>query len=73
MNKLKNSDKKTIELEEIERIFKVKEYMELYDLVNNFIKQKKIIEIKNSGGNGKTLTLYKRYRLLVEKKEHLIG
>jgi hypothetical protein len=70
MSKLKNLNKKTIELEDIERIFKVKEYRELCELVNNLIEQKEIVQIKNSGGNGKKPTLYKKYRLIEKSKDY---
>ncbi|SFC50729.1 Wadjet anti-phage system protein JetD domain-containing protein [Clostridium uliginosum] len=70
MVKLKNLNKKTIEIEEIERIFKVKSYEELYDLISNLMDKKEIIPIKSSGGNGKTPTLYKKYRLVEEEEDY---
>ena len=70
MSKLKNFDKKTIEIEEIERIFKVKHYKELYDLISILMDKKEIIPIKSSGGNGKTPTLYKKYRIIEENQDY---
>lgn len=70
MSKLKNLKKKTINLEEIEEIFKIREYKKLCDLIDDFIEKKQIAPIKNSGGNGKTPKLYKRYRLVPEKKNY---
>lgn len=70
MSKLKSLKKKTINLEEIEKIFKIREYKKLCDLVNDLIEKKEINPIKNSGGNGKTPKLYKRYRVVKEKKDY---
>ncbi|SHH89961.1 Wadjet anti-phage system protein JetD domain-containing protein [Clostridium grantii] len=70
MSKLRNLNKKTIELEEIEGIFKVQNYGQLCDVVKDLINKKEIVQIKNSGGNGKTPTLYKRYRIREEDKDY---
>ncbi|WP_252229736.1 Wadjet anti-phage system protein JetD domain-containing protein [Clostridium sp. ZBS15] len=70
MLKLKNLNKKTIELDEIEKIFKIKSYKELYKLVNTLINNKEINPIRSTGGNGKNPTLYKRYRVIEEEEDY---
>ncbi|WP_461205679.1 Wadjet anti-phage system protein JetD domain-containing protein [Clostridium sp. DL1XJH146] len=69
MNKLKKIEKRIITLEELEKIIGAKEYIELYNLINDMVENKQLIPVKNSGGNGKTPVLYKKYRVLKEKKE----
>lgn len=61
-------NKKTVELNELERKFKINEYKELCNLIYKLIDEGEIIPIKNSGGNGKKPTLYKKYKL-IEKEE----
>lgn len=74
MDKLKNYTKKFIGLDEIEKIYKTQTYEELCNAVNNLLKQKSILPVRSSGGNGKKPTLYKRYRLLSDnaKKSDLL-
>lgn len=68
MKSLHSFSKKIIELEDIEKIFKTECYEELCSVVAALIKEENISPVKNSGGNGKKPTLYKRYRIL-EKEE----
>lgn len=68
-------NKKTIELDEFEKIYKITEYNKLVKIVNLLIEKGEIIPIKNSGGNGKSPTLYKRYRVVakVQDNEEIIN
>lgn len=69
MSNLSSYGKKVIELDHIEKIYKTQSYDELCILITNLIKEEKLLPVKNSGGNGKKPTLYKRYRIL-EKNEN---
>jgi len=64
MKNLDSYNKKFIELDEIEKIYKTKCYDELYKIVAELIKEERLLPVKNSGGNGKRPTLYKKYRIL---------
>lgn len=64
MKNLSSINKKFIESDEIEKIYKTENYEELCKVVNNLLEEKKILPVKSSGGNGKKPTLYKRYRLI---------
>lgn len=57
-------NKKTITLEEIEKLYNVSSYNELYSLVSNLIENGKLEAIKSSCGNGKKPALYMRYRVV---------
>ncbi|MBI6874878.1 Wadjet anti-phage system protein JetD domain-containing protein [Clostridium aciditolerans] len=70
MKNLRNISKKFVELDEIEKIYKTETYEELCNIVNNLLKEKKILPVKSSGGNGKKPTLYKRYRLLSDSVDN---
>ncbi|WP_297632315.1 Wadjet anti-phage system protein JetD domain-containing protein [uncultured Clostridium sp.] len=63
-------NKKTIELYELEKKFKIENYNELYKLVNKLIDEEKMQPIKSSGGNGKKPTLYKKYRLIIKEENY---
>ncbi|MCI6190500.1 MAG: DUF2220 domain-containing protein [Clostridium sp.] len=62
--------KKKITLEEIKNLYKINEYLELYNLVKNLIENNEITPIKNSGGNGKNPALYNRYKIIVEEEDN---
>ena len=68
-------NKKIIELEEFEKIYKITEYRKLVEIVNLLIEKGEIIPIKNSGGNGKSPTLYKRYRVVpkIQDNEEILN
>ena len=63
---LSDYGKKVIEIEAIEKIFKIKSYEELCLLINKLLDEEKISPVKSSGGNGKKPTLYKKYRIIEE-------
>lgn len=74
MSKLNSIERKTIELDELEKIYKVDTYKEFYRIIEDLILENKIEPIASSGGNGKTPALYKKYRIikkLVDNKEIL--
>lgn len=64
MKGLNSYSKKVIELYDIEKIYKIESYDELCKLVADLIKEERLLPVKNSGGNGKKPTLYKKYRIL---------
>ncbi len=64
MSKLRRIEGKFIELDEIEKIYKIENYSELCNLVKGLIEDNVISPVKNSGGNGKIPTLFKRYRIM---------
>lgn len=68
-------NKKIIKLEEFEKIYKITEYRKLVEIVNLLIEKGEIIPIKNSGGNGKSPTLYKRYRVVpkIQDNEEILN
>lgn len=74
MKRLKNTDKKIIELDEMDRILNIATYRELYITINEMVEKGEIEPVKSSGGNGKKPPLYKKYRRLEHKenKSHLI-
>lgn len=61
---LEKLGKKYIDIDEIERLYKIHKYNALVELINKLVNENKISPIKNSGGNGKSPALYKRYRLI---------
>ena len=63
-------NKKTFDLDEIEKLYKISEYKKLVELINSLIAENKISPIKNSGGNGKTPTLHKRYRVIINEENN---
>ena len=63
-------NKKIIELEELEKIYKITEYTKLVEIVKMLMKKGEIVPIKNSGGNGKNPTLYKRYRVVSKSQDN---
>ncbi|NFO05069.1 hypothetical protein FDB23_13295 [Clostridium botulinum] len=67
---LSSIGKKTFGLEEIEKLYKITEYSQLVEKVKVLIEEAKIIPIKISGGNGKSPTLYKRYRVVPKVKDN---
>ena len=68
MNLLEKLKKKKITLDEIAASFKIKEYSQLYNLVNELVENEEILPIKSSGGNGKNPALYTKYKI-IEKSE----
>lgn len=69
--KLKDKfDKKKITVEEIEKIYKVNTYNDLYILVSKLIENNEIEAIKSSGGNGKKPALYKRYKIVEQENDN---
>jgi len=68
--KLKDKfNKKKITVEEIERIYKINSYSDLFTLISKLIENNEIEAIKNSGGNGKKPALYKRYRIIEDEDD----
>ena len=63
-------NKKKISLDDIKKIYKIKDYLELYKKVNEMINNNEILPIKNSGGNGKNPALYKRYKVILKEEEN---
>lgn len=61
---LNNYNKKVIEVDEIEKIYKCENYNALCIVIDELLKKEKLEPVKNSGGNGKRPTLYKKYRIL---------
>ncbi|VYU69860.1 hypothetical protein [Clostridium tertium] len=71
--KLKDKfNKKKIAIEEIEKVYKVSTYNDLYILVSKLIENNEIEAIKSSGGNGKKPALYKRYRIVEEEEDNSV-
>lgn len=71
--KLKDKfNKKKITIEEIEKVYKVSTYNDLYILVSKLIENNEIEAIKSSGGNGKKPALYKRYRIVEEEEDNSV-
>ena len=70
MSRLSDFNKNTIELEEIEKLYKISEYSKLCEMIDNLIEEKEISIIKSSGGNGKTPTLYKKYRIIRKSEDN---
>ncbi len=69
--KLKDKfNKKKITVEEIERIYKINSYSDLFTLISKLIENNEIEAIKNSGGNGKKPALYKRYRIIEDEDDN---
>ena len=60
---------KKVTLDEIEKAYKITDYRDLYLLIEKLINNNEIEPIKNSGGNGKKPTLYKRYRIVNEEED----
>lgn len=60
---------KKVTLDEIEKIYKITDYKDLYLLIEKLIYNNEIEPIKSSGGNGKKPTLYKRYRIVYEEED----
>ena len=63
-------NKKKISLDDIKKMYKIKDYLELYKKVNEMINNNEILPIKNSGGNGKNPALYKRYKVILKEEEN---
>ncbi len=59
---LSSFKRKRIELDELEKLFKIDTYFDLYVKVNELISENKIKPIISSGQNGKSPTLYKDIR-----------
>jgi len=70
MKELSNYSKKVIELDEIEKIYKTETYDVLCRVVDNLIKEERLLPVKSSGGNGKKPTLYKKYRILEKNTDN---
>lgn len=66
---LSNFKRKRIELDELEKLFKIDTYCDLYVKVNELISANKIKPIISSGQNGKSPALYKRYKIVDIKEE----
>lgn len=64
MKSIRNSGKKKITLDEISRVYKLKNYHSLVDFIMDKIEVGLIEPIRNSGTNGKTPALYNRYRII---------
>ena len=69
--KLKDKfNKKKITIEEIEKLYKVSTYNDLYILVLKLIENNEIEPIKSSGGNGKKPALFTGYRIVEEEEDN---
>ena len=64
MKDLKNFNNKTITLDQIEKIYKPKNYEELCKLIKENIDSAIILPIKNSKSNGKMPGLYMKYKII---------
>ncbi|ABG86588.1 Wadjet anti-phage system protein JetD domain-containing protein [Clostridium perfringens] len=67
---LSSFKRKRIELDELEKLFKIDTYCDLYVKVNELISENKIKPIISSGQNGKSPTLYKRYTIIDIKEDN---
>lgn len=67
---LSSYNKKFIELDEIEKLYRTETYDELCKLVSKLIEQERLSPVRKSGGNGKKPTLYKKYRILEKVEEN---
>ncbi|MCT8975908.1 DUF2220 domain-containing protein [Clostridium sp. CX1] len=67
---LNNYNKKVIELDQLEKMYKTETYNDLCKLITNLIKDEKLSPVKSSGGNGKRPTLYKKYRILQKGEDN---
>lgn len=72
MNLKDKFNKKKITLEEIEKIYKICTYSDLYKLILKLIESNEIEAIKSSGGNGKKPALYKRYKIVQQEEDNSI-
>lgn len=70
MKKLKHINKNTITLDEIEKMFNIKEYIELYKTVKELLENGELEIMKNSSGNGRNPGLYKKYRILKSQEDY---
>lgn len=66
MKKLDNYKGIFITIEELERVYKLSSYQDLYLKIKELQDENKLTPVKNSGGNGKKPTLYKKYRIVKE-------
>ena len=64
MKSIQNSGKKKITLDEISKMYKLKDYHSLVSFIMDKIEGGFIEPIRNSGTNGKTPALYNRYRII---------
>lgn len=64
----KNINKVKISLEELEKLYKVNEYLKLKDIIIELIDTEQIEPIKASGLNGKKPALFTMYRIIAKKE-----
>lgn len=70
-DKMKNLNKHKgtfITIEEIEKLYKISNYQELYLKIKELEADNRLTPVKSNGGNGKKPTLYKKYRIV--KRNH---
>lgn len=65
MKVLRNRIKRKINLDEISKLYKIDDYLDLVEFVIKNIKEENIRPIKSSGTNGKSPALYNSYMLIV--------
>lgn len=70
ISKLQKISKNKITLDELEKLYKVNNYNELYQIVINLVENKKIKIIKSSKTNGKNPALYNRYTIVREENDY---
>lgn len=70
MDKIKGLDRNKIDLKDIKNLYKIDDYMEFYKLVLKLIDEGHISPIKNSGGNGKSPALCKRYKIVKKMQDN---
>lgn len=67
--KLKRYKKKTITLDELKMLYKVKEASDLYPIVQDLVESENLNPVKNSGTNGnRNYPLYMKYRIVEDYK-----
>ncbi len=69
MRRLMQLNQKKIDLETLSKLYKVESYGLLYEKVMALVKAGGLVPIKNSGLNGKSPALYKRYRIVAPQKD----
>ncbi len=64
MKSIRNSGKKIITLDEISKVYKLRDYHSLVDFIMGKIESELIEPVKSSGINGKNPALYNKYRII---------
>lgn len=70
MEKIDKLKAAIIQLDELEKLYSISSYKELFNKVNDLIEAGKLSPVKSSGGNGKNPTLFKKYRIIKVKDDN---